>query len=90
MIIRKSQPEIERMAAAGESSHETIALVGEHIEPGVTTLELDRDRRGAHRSRAAAYPTSKGYRGFPEAICISPNSWSCTGSRATTSSRTAT
>jgi len=42
VIIRKSTHEIEKMAAAGALVAETIALVGEHIRPGVTTAELDR------------------------------------------------
>ena len=42
MIIRKSAQEIEKMAAAGRVVAETIAHVGEQIEPGITTGELDR------------------------------------------------
>ena len=41
MIIRKSAQEIEGMARAGELVAETIALLGEHIQPGITTGELD-------------------------------------------------
>ena len=33
MIIRKSPQEIEQMARAGALVAETIALVGEHLEP---------------------------------------------------------
>ena len=42
MIIRKSAHEIERMARAGRVVAETLALLGEHVRPGVTTRELDR------------------------------------------------
>ena len=42
MIIRKSRREIEGMARAGELVAETIALLGEHAQPGITTAELDR------------------------------------------------
>ncbi|MBA2425406.1 MAG: type I methionyl aminopeptidase [Actinobacteria bacterium] len=72
MIIRKSGREIDRIAAAGALVAETIAHVGSLIAPGVTTDELDaaadrfiREQRGV--------PTSEGYKGFPKAICISPN-----------------
>ena len=41
MIIRKSPSEIEQMAAAGRSVAETIAPIGEHMQPGVSTRELD-------------------------------------------------
>jgi methionyl aminopeptidase len=73
VIIRKSTQEIEKMAAAGALVAETIALVGEHIRPGVTTAELDRIGE-EHITSKGGVPTSKGYRGFPAALCISPNS----------------
>jgi len=73
VIVRKSGPEIEKMAAAGALVAETIALVGDHVRPGITTAELDRIGEEHIRGRGGI-PTSKGYRGFPSAICISPNS----------------
>jgi methionyl aminopeptidase len=60
------------MARAGELVAETIALVGEHVQPGITTGELDRIAEDFIRERGGV-PTSKGYRGFPAATCISPN-----------------
>jgi methionyl aminopeptidase len=73
MIIRKSRTEIEKMAAAGRVVAETIAHVGEHLEPGISTRELDRVGEEFIRSQGGV-PTSKGYKGFPAALCISPNS----------------
>jgi methionyl aminopeptidase len=72
VIIRKSAAEIEGMARAGELVAETIALVGEQIQPGITTGELDRIADEFIREHGGV-PTSKGYRGFPAATCISPN-----------------
>ena len=72
MIIRKSAQEIEKMAAAGRVVAETIAHVGEQLEPGITTGELDRIAEEKIRS-LGGIPTSQGYRGYPAAICISPN-----------------
>jgi len=72
VIVRKSEREIELIAAAGRVAADTIAHVGRHIEPGVTTEELDRVAEEFIRSHGGI-PTSKGYRGFPKAICISPN-----------------
>jgi methionyl aminopeptidase len=72
VIIRKSAHEIEKMAAAGALVAETIAVVGEHVRPGVTTAELDRIGE-EHITSRGGVPTSKGYRGFPAALCISPN-----------------
>jgi methionyl aminopeptidase len=72
LIIRKSAQEIEGMARAGELVAETIALLGEHLQTGITTGELDRIAEEFIRDRGGS-PTSKGYRGFPAATCISPN-----------------
>jgi methionyl aminopeptidase len=72
MIIRKSPQEIEKMAQAGALVAETIALVGERLEPGVSMLELDQIAE-EHILSKGGFPTSKGYRGFPAALCISPN-----------------
>jgi methionyl aminopeptidase len=72
MIIRKSAREIEKIAAAGALVAETIARVGSLIVPGVTTGELD-DAAGAFIREHEGLPTSQGYRGYPAAICISPN-----------------
>jgi methionyl aminopeptidase len=73
VIIRKSAQEIEGMARAGELVADTIALMGEQIQPGITTAELDRIAEDYIREHGGV-PTSKGYRGFPAATCISPNS----------------
>ncbi len=72
MIIRKSPREIEKMARAGALVAETIAHVGSLLRPGVTTGELD-DVAGAFIREHGAIPTSEGYKGYPRAICISPN-----------------
>jgi methionyl aminopeptidase len=72
MIIRKAAGEIERMARAGEVVADTLALIGEHARPGVTTQELDELADEHIRSRGGT-PTFKGYRGYPASICVSPN-----------------
>jgi len=72
VIIRKSPREIQRMAAAGALVAETIAHVGGLLRPGVTTEELDA-AAGAFIRERGGIPTSEGYKGYPKAICISPN-----------------
>jgi methionyl aminopeptidase len=72
MIIRKSAREIEKIAAAGALVAETIAHVGSLIVPGVTTDELDAAADAFIREHRGI-PTSEGYKGYPKAICISPN-----------------
>ena len=73
MIIRKSAAEIEGMARAGELVHETLQLCAEHLDVGISMLELDRIAEEHIRANGGV-PTSKGYKGFPAALCISPNS----------------
>jgi methionyl aminopeptidase len=73
VIIRKSPEELERMARAGRIVADTLALIGEHARPGVTTAELD-GLAEEFISGQGGYPTFKGYRGYPAATCISPNS----------------
>ena len=72
MIIRKSASEIERIARAGDLVAATIAHVGERLVPGITTRELD-DVADAFIREAGGTSASRGYRGYPAAICISPN-----------------
>jgi methionyl aminopeptidase len=72
MIVRKSAAEIEGMARAGELVHETLQLCAEALEPGVSMLDLDR-LADEHIAAKGGSPTSKGYKGFPNALCISPN-----------------
>jgi methionyl aminopeptidase len=72
MIIRKSAQEIETMAQAGRIVAETLATLRDALEPGMTMVELDRIGDEFVRAQGGI-PTSKGYKGFPAAICISPN-----------------
>jgi methionyl aminopeptidase len=72
VIIRKSREEIERMARAGAVVADVLALLGEHVQPGVTTEELDALADEFIRGHGGV-PTFKGYRGYPASICTSPN-----------------
>ena len=72
MIIRKSADEIEVMARGGVIVADTLALLEEHIQPGITTGELDTIAEDFIRSRGGE-PTFKGYKGYPAATCLSPN-----------------
>jgi methionyl aminopeptidase len=72
VIIRKSVEEIETMSRAGTVVAQTLALVEEHLEPGVTTRELDEVAEEFIRSHGGE-PTFKGYKGYPAATCLSPN-----------------
>jgi methionyl aminopeptidase len=72
MVIRKSQNEIQKMRRSGQIVAETLRDLKSMVEPGISTLELDAFAEEKIRS-AGAYPTFKGYRGYPASICASIN-----------------
>jgi len=72
VIIRKSAREIELMAAAGAVVAGTLTLLEERLEPGASMAELDK-LADEYIHDHGGVPTSKGYKGFPAATCISPN-----------------
>jgi methionyl aminopeptidase len=74
----KDADTIERMRIAGRIAAQALTTVAEHIEPGVTTDELDRI---GHEFLCdhAAYPSTLGYRGFPKSLCTSINEVICHG-----------
>jgi methionyl aminopeptidase len=72
VIIRKSAQELDTMDRAGTVVAETLALIDEHIQPGITTGELDAIAEEFIRSHGGE-PTFKGYKGYPAATCLSPN-----------------
>lgn len=73
MIIRKTDAQLEQMAAAGDVHARCMRMLMTKVRPGVTTAELDEAAERFIRSQGGV-PTFKGYRGFPGSICVSPNS----------------
>ncbi len=71
-IILKSDSQIESMREAGRLSAFVLRKVGEIIEPGISTMELDSYVEGLIR-REGGVPSFKGYGGFPGSICASVN-----------------
>lgn len=74
----KDADTIERMRVAGRIAARAIAVVSEHIAPGVSTDELDRI---GHEFLCDhnAYPSTLGYRGYPKSLCTSINEVICHG-----------
>jgi methionyl aminopeptidase len=63
---------------AGRLAAQALAEVGRHVEPGVSTDDLDRighDFLCDH----GAYPSTLGYRGYPKSLCASLNEVICHG-----------
>ncbi len=72
MITIKTAEEIELLRENNLLVSATLAEVGKHIHPGVTTLELDAIAEEFIRSHGAV-PGFLGYGGFPNTLCISVN-----------------
>lgn len=72
MIRLKSPEEVELMRENALLVSRTLAEVGKHVIPGVTTLELDRIAETFIRDHGAQ-PSFLGYEGFPNTLCISVN-----------------
>jgi methionyl aminopeptidase len=72
MIIGKSQKEIEKMRASGQLVGRVLQELRGMVEPGMTTLEVN-DAADKMIREGGAYPTFKGYNGFPFSICASVN-----------------
>lgn len=68
----KSPAQIEAMKEAGRVSALALRRVGEAVEPGVTTAELDAIAEKVIRAEGGI-PAFKGYGGFPGSICTSVN-----------------
>ncbi|MEZ5070649.1 MAG: type I methionyl aminopeptidase [Bacteroidales bacterium] len=73
MIFIKTADEIELMRESNLLVSRTLAEVGKHIRPGVTTAELDRIAETFIRDHGAV-PGFLGYHGYPKTLCTSVNS----------------
>ena len=72
MIYLKTDEEIELLRENNILVSKTLAEVGRHIKPGVTTKELDKIAEDFIRSHGAT-PAFLGYEGYPASACISVN-----------------
>ena len=72
MIIAKSQKDLDKMRAVGELIAEVREALRLMVEPGISTMDLNRAADKMIRD-AGAIPTFIGYHGFPYAICASVN-----------------
>lgn len=72
MIYLKTEEEIELLRENNLLVSATLAEVGRHIKPGVTTRQLDKVAEEFIRSHGAV-PGFLGYGGFPATLCVSVN-----------------
>ncbi|ASU83260.1 type I methionyl aminopeptidase [Nocardiopsis gilva YIM 90087] len=69
---------IEAMRVAGRIAAQALEEVGKHVQPGVTTDELDRIGHEFLIDHGA-YPSTLGYKGYPKSLCSSLNEVICHG-----------
>jgi methionyl aminopeptidase len=72
MIVCKTQKEIEILREAGRIVALTHQELKKYLSPGITTKELDAIAEEFILSQNA-FPSFKGYNGFPGSICTSVN-----------------
>lgn len=71
-IVLKNNDEIRLMQEANQIVAETLKMLEEVLEAGITTWELDRLAEELCLARKAQ-PAFKGYQGFPGSLCVSVN-----------------
>jgi methionyl aminopeptidase len=72
MIYYKTREEIDLIRESSLLVSKTLAEIANHIEPGVSSLRLDKIAEEYIRDNGGV-PAFKGYNGFPNSLCISPN-----------------
>ena len=75
----KSPEEIAMSRAAGRLAAEVLAMIGEHVKPGVTTEELDRICHDHIVDVQGVVPANVGYQGYTKTVCTSVNHVVCHG-----------
>ncbi|MGH8482748.1 MAG: type I methionyl aminopeptidase [Nevskiaceae bacterium] len=78
-VTIKTPEEQEKMRVAGRLAADVLDMIGEHVQPGVTTGELDRICHEYIVETQRAVPAPLNYRGFPKSICTSINHVVCHG-----------
>jgi len=78
-IQLKSKDDIEAMRIAGQQAASVLKMIRPHVQPGVTTGELDRICHDYIVNELKAVPAPLNYRGFPKSICTSINHVICHG-----------
>lgn len=75
----KTPEDIEKMRVAGRLAAEVLEMIEPHVQPGITTAELDRICHDYIVNEQRAIPAPLDYHGFPKSICTSVNNVICHG-----------
>jgi len=75
----KTPEEQEKMRVAGRLAAQVLEMIAPHVQPGVTTEQLDRLCHDYIVEEQRAIPAPLDYNGFPKSICTSVNHVVCHG-----------
>ncbi len=78
-ITLKTPEDIEKMRTAGQLAAEQLRMIAPHIQPGITTNELNQICHDYTINEQQAIPAPLNYHGFPKSICTSVNNQICHG-----------
>jgi len=78
-VTIKTPQEIDKMRVAGRLAAEVLEMIAPHVQPGITTDELDRICHDHIVHVQQAIPAPLNYHGFPKSICTSINHQVCHG-----------
>ena len=78
-ITLKTPDEIDKMRVAGRLAADVLNMIRPHVQPGITTNELDQICHDYIVNEQQAIPAPLNYRGFPKSICTSVNHQVCHG-----------
>ncbi|MGC7402624.1 type I methionyl aminopeptidase [Pandoraea pneumonica] len=78
-VVIRSKEEVALSRHAGQLAAQVLAMIGEHVKPGVTTDELDRICHDFIVNELKAVPANIGYHGYPKTVCTSVNHVVCHG-----------
>ena len=78
-VTIKTPEEIGKMRVAGRLASEVLQMIEPHVQPGISTGELDAICHRYITEQQDAIPAPLNYRGFPKSICTSVNHVVCHG-----------
>ncbi|MDA1108177.1 MAG: type I methionyl aminopeptidase [Proteobacteria bacterium] len=78
-VTIKTAAEVEKMRIAGRLAADVLHMIRPHVQPGISTGELDRICHDYIVNVQQATPAPLNYHGFPKSICTSVNHQVCHG-----------
>lgn len=78
-VVIKTEQDIEKLRVSGRLAAQVLAMIGEHVKPGVSTEYLDDICHDYIVNTLNVIPANIGYYGYTKTTCISPNEVVCHG-----------